>query len=157
MPIEFTEPILPEVNVDSKSQDDDMLVEETTNSQPEYYYYSVEDLAKFPRCLFDNLEEDYPCTYNGTYIPQYWFHCKSCNGNDNEKGVCVGCARRCLSQGHEVEDTVMLFSEFVCDNGHRQAGSPKLEGDSDEEEEVESIVPEPTPQEPIASSTCLLM
>lgn len=89
--------------------------------------------------LFDRPElTNLGCSYQGTHQRQIWFECETCFPDTNQQGVCLGCAKQCLAQNHDIDVNNFRYGSFYCDKGHQKAGCPKIDGESDEEEEEET-------------------
>ena len=82
------------------------------------------------------------CSYRGKYEYQVWFSCDTCFPDDDNKGVCLGCTKQCLANGHEIDPRAFQYSPFFCDHGHQKAGYPKIDNDEEEGEEGEEEISE---------------
>lgn len=100
------------------------------------------------RSIFDRPElANLGCSYRQKYEHQLWFTCETCFPEEYNTGVCLGCAKQCLINNHEIDPSSFQYSRFFCDKGHQKAGCPKIEGESDEEEEISQQEEEEIPQQ----------
>ncbi len=90
--------------------------------------------------IFDRPElANLGCSYRGKHERQLWFTCETCFPDEINKGVCLGCAKQCLLNQHDIDPSSFQYSLFYCDAGHNKAGCPKIEGESDDEEEDQEL------------------
>ena len=85
--------------------------------------------------LFDRPElVNLACSYRRKLEYQIWFNCDTCFPHPNN-GVCLGCAKQCLTQKHNIDPKSFQYSPFYCDKGHYKAGQPSIEGEEKDEED----------------------
>lgn len=97
--------IIDEMNGASKIQQlQEILNQWSKLPESEKIIYNFEDFDSMTCSMSDN---------GAVLIRQPWFHCETCWPNQNQKGCCLACAKRCHA-GHNVAYQGWCFSYCDC-------------------------------------------